>query len=172
VERSVPSSRGGGAPIVRDRTKSGKPRTVPLADIIIPLVRRRCEGKDPDELVFTAPEGGWLNSSNWRRGVRWTKTSRGRRPHDLRHPAATSWLAVGVDVKTVQTWLGHASAELTLNLYGHHLGTDADRTGIARVNAMLGDATGTRAAPVSGDRRAVAQKSRLTCMFLRAREGN
>jgi hypothetical protein len=47
-------------------------------------------------------------------------------------------------VKTVQTWLGHASAELTLNLYCHHPGTDADRAGIARDNAIFGDATGTR----------------------------
>jgi len=44
-----------------------------------------------------------------------------------------------VDVKTVQTWLGHASGELTLNLYGHHLGTDADRAGIARFNGALAE---------------------------------
>jgi hypothetical protein len=49
-----------------------------------------------------------------------------------------------VDVKTVQTWLGHASVELTLNLYGHHLGTDADRAGIARFNRTLGEGRTTR----------------------------
>jgi hypothetical protein len=75
-----------------------------------------------------------------------------------------------VDVKTVQTWLGHASAELTLNLYGHHLGTDADRTGIARVNAMLGDATGTprgrEERPSRVQMSSRLKKSRLTCTFL------
>ena len=38
----------------------------------------------------------------------------------------------------MQAWLGHASAELTLNLYGHHMGTDSDRAGIARINQVLG----------------------------------
>jgi hypothetical protein len=44
----------------------------------------------------------------------------------------------------VQAWLGHASAELTLNLYGHHMGTDSDRAGIARINQVLGKARRTR----------------------------
>jgi len=150
VARSVPASGGGGRPIVRDRPKSGKARTVPLADVLLPVIHRRVEERVADELLFTAPQGGWLVLSNWRRAVRWSTTARGRRPHDLRHTAATAWLAAGIDVKTVQTWLGHASAQLTLNLYGHHMGTDADRAGISRMNAVLGDATGTQPGPVSG----------------------
>jgi hypothetical protein len=47
-------------------------------------------------------------------------------------------LSAGVDVKTVQAWLGHAGAELTLNLYGHHMGTDSERAGIARIKQVLG----------------------------------
>jgi len=35
-------------------------------------------------------------------------------------------------------WPGDASAEWTLDLYRHHLGSDADRAGIARVNHVLG----------------------------------
>jgi hypothetical protein len=42
------------------------------------------------------------------------------------------------------TWLGHVSAELTLNLYGHHMGTDSDRAGIARLNQVLGEGRRTR----------------------------
>ncbi|MDA8302033.1 MAG: site-specific integrase [Actinomycetota bacterium] len=108
------------------------------------VARRWSAGKQPSDLLFTAPQGGWISLSNWRRSVRWSRTSRGRRPHDTRHTAATAWLAAGVDVKTVQTWLGHASVELTLNLYGHHLGTDADRAGIARFNRTLGEGRTTR----------------------------
>ena len=52
----------------------------------------------------------------------------GRRIHDLRHTAACLWLARGVDPVTVQSWMGHASIATT-NLYLHHLGTSADRTG-------------------------------------------
>jgi hypothetical protein len=143
VSRSVPASGGGGKPIVREWTKSGKARIVRVADPLLPVVRRWAEGKQPIDLLFTAPQGGWISLSNWWRSVHWTETSRGRRPHDLRHTAATAWSA-GVDAKTVQAWLGHASAELVLNLYGHHMGTDSDRTGIARMNRALGQ---TRSRP-------------------------
>lgn len=39
--------------------------------------------------------------------------------HELRHTQATLLLANGVDVKTVQTRLGHASASITLGWYAH-----------------------------------------------------
>lgn len=41
--------------------------------------------------------------------------------HELRHTQATQLLASGIDVKTVQNRLGHASASLTLDLYAHSL---------------------------------------------------
>lgn len=39
--------------------------------------------------------------------------------HELRHTQATQLLANGVDMKTVQTRLGHANASITLNWYAH-----------------------------------------------------
>lgn len=39
--------------------------------------------------------------------------------HELRHTQATQLLANGVDVKTVQTRMGHSSASLTLDWYAH-----------------------------------------------------
>lgn len=39
--------------------------------------------------------------------------------HDLRHTHATLLIAGGVDVKTVQTRLGHSSAEITMSVYAH-----------------------------------------------------
>ena len=42
-------------------------------------------------------------------------------PHELRHTQATMLLGNNVDVKTVQTRLGHASSSLTLDIYGHAL---------------------------------------------------
>lgn len=41
--------------------------------------------------------------------------------HDLRHTAATLLLARGMPVKAVSEMLGHSSAAITLNLYGHVL---------------------------------------------------
>ena len=57
------------------------------------------------------------------------------------HTAACLWLARGVDPVTVQTWMGHASIATT-NLYLHHLGTAADKAGLARLNSR-GYAGGT-----------------------------
>ena len=53
-----------------------------------------------------------------------TDTGSGRRIHDLRHTAACLWLARGVDLGTVQAWMGHESIATT-NQYLHFLGTAA-----------------------------------------------
>ncbi|MET4782684.1 hypothetical protein [Glaciihabitans sp. UYNi722] len=58
---------------------------------------------------------------------------------DLRHTAAT----LGVDPKTVQAWLGHSSMTLAVDTYAHYMGQDADIAAIARINAILGDMSGT-----------------------------
>ena len=104
--------------------------------------------------MFPAPEGGYLHAQNWRRAVHWTTTGLGRRPHDLRHTAASLWIAAGVDIKTVSAWLGHSTAKLTLETYGHLMGTDADRAALDRVNRVLGSFTGRAEAfgPVAGER--------------------
>src|ERR1700722_20521421 len=45
----------------------------------------------------------------------------GFRVHDLRHTAASIWLAAGADPKVVQRVLGHACAAMTMDLYGHRV---------------------------------------------------
>ncbi len=40
-------------------------------------------------------------------------------PHQLRHTAASLAIAAGADVKVVQQMLGHGSATMTLDTYGH-----------------------------------------------------
>lgn len=138
VSRSAPD----GEPI-RTVTKGGSARTVPLAADLLPIIQSRLEGKRPDDLLFTNSANARLNGPNWKRSVKWAGHSDGRRVHDLRHTAATLWLSSGVDVKTVQHWLGHSTMTLTVDTYAHWLGTDADVAAIARINAILGDATGT-----------------------------
>ena len=43
----------------------------------------------------------------------------GLHPHMLRHTQATLLIHAGVDMKTVQTRIGHASISTTLDIYGH-----------------------------------------------------
>ena len=58
------------------------------------------------------------------RSVGWSEATTavgvpGFRVHDLRHTAASVWLAAGADPKVVQRVLGHATAAMTMDLYGH-----------------------------------------------------
>lgn len=126
-------------------TKGRRKRTVPLVPAAWAIASSRLYERPPSAYLFTSPGGRQLHESNWKRSVRWSETGMGRRVHDLRHPFATLALQGGLDVKTVQAWLGHASATLTLDLYGHFVTTDADRAGLDRLAGLLGtgDTTGT-----------------------------
>ena len=80
--------------------------------------------KSPGEWLFAAPAGGPLRETNWQRSVSWreAKVIIGRpdlRVHNLRHTAASVWLASGADPKVVQRVLGHATAAMTMDFYGH-----------------------------------------------------
>lgn len=52
-------------------------------------------------------------------------------PHDLRHTAASLAVSAGANVKAVQRMLGHASAAMTLDVYGDLFDDDLDAVAIA-----------------------------------------
>lgn len=149
LSRAVLCSNGGGAMYV-DSLKNRRARTVPLVAAVVPIVERWAEGKPSDGWLFHAPEGGPLRETNWKRSVGWREavTAIGRpqlRVHDLRHTAASVWLGSGADPKVVQRVLGHASAAMTMDLYGHLI----DRN-LWAAAAQLGDMSGT-STPTDGD---------------------
>ena len=125
-------------------TKSGRGRRVPVADRILPILQELSHANPSDSLLFVTQSGHQLHASAVKRTIGWTTMSQGRRIHDLRHTAACLWLARGVDLATVQSWMGHASIATT-DIYLHHLGTGADRTGLDRLNSR-GNTWGTRSA--------------------------
>ena len=66
--------------------------------------------------------GGFINPANfthWWGEFREQAGFPGLKLHELRHTQATLLLANGVDVKTVQTRLGHSSGSVTLDWYAH-----------------------------------------------------
>jgi integrase len=92
----------------------------------------------PEDLVFTAPRGGPLRESKFVPGrfkpavpaanEAIAKLPKDRRPaplpeglrlYDLRHTAASLMIREGASVKAVQRQLGHATASITLDVYGH-----------------------------------------------------
>ena len=88
------------------------------------IIDRWATGKEPEAWLSAAPGGGPLRESNWKRSVGWraARVAAGVpdvRVHDLRHTAASLWLAAGADPKVVQRMLGHATAAMTTDLYGH-----------------------------------------------------
>lgn len=57
-------------------------------------------------------------------------------PHDLRHFYASTLIRSGASIKVVQTRLGHASAKVTLDVYGHLFRDEDDRTRQAIESAL------------------------------------
>ncbi len=65
--------------------------------------------------------------------------------HGLRHAAATAWVAAGVDLRTAQHRLGHATPRLVLELYAHAT-TEADRAAADLMGTRLFGSSETPAA--------------------------
>jgi integrase len=116
------SSKGG--ELFVDTLEGKRARTVPPVAELVPIVDAWARGKESGAWPFAAPPGGPLSESNWKRSVGWTQATRaiGRptlRVHDLWHTCASLWLGAGADPKVVQRILGHASAAMTMDVYGH-----------------------------------------------------
>ncbi|MDT0309268.1 site-specific integrase [Streptomyces sp. DSM 44917] len=111
--------------IYEDTPKDHERRAVPLPAFLIAELKPVLDGREDDELVFSAPRKGPLRAHNFRsrefaRAVKAAGLGgRGVTPHKLRHTAASLAISAGADVKVVQTMLGHASATMTLDVYGH-----------------------------------------------------
>nr|WP_244892744.1 tyrosine-type recombinase/integrase [Mycobacterium asiaticum] len=71
------------------------------------------------------------------------------RLHDLRHTSASLAISEGANVKVVQKLLGHKSAVLTLNRYGHLFPDDLDAVANA-FDAAAGDLRATSNLKVVG----------------------
>ncbi len=103
-----------------------------------------------DGVVFPAPDGGFLRLENFRNRVWLPAVTKARlsplRIHDLRHTCASLAIAAGADVKVLQRMLGHASAALTLDRYGHLLPGQAESVA-SRLDQMARAATPTAATP-------------------------
>jgi integrase len=121
--------------------KSGKARTVPIADALRSyLAEHLLQLGWRDGLIFgttvsrafapTSVAFRALNASGWRRlknpdtgRLRWVGDSElALDPitlHECRHTYASLMIAAGVNAKALSTYMGHANIGITLDLYGH-----------------------------------------------------
>jgi integrase len=121
------------------KTKSGKVRHVPISQDLYALLMRMEPAADPDAPLFDpAWNGRWVStafrrvaSGTVRNGEKVPGVKPGFRFHDLRHDFA-SWLTMGgVNIRGVQTLLGHSDLRMT-ERYSHL----ADRVLAAAVEVL------------------------------------
>jgi integrase len=137
---------------VRGRTIVGTTKTHAARTIALPAFLAQILGEylgtvPRDGLVFPDRVGGPLRVTAWHRRV-FTPSAQDAglvppklRVHDLRHTAASLQIASGAGVKLVQRQLGHLSATMTLDRYGHLFPDELD----ALSNALDGLRTRTPA---------------------------
>lgn len=109
-------------------TKTGKPRTLPIAAPLLKRLNESAQG-ETDELVFTNSKGEAWREAPWgfRQAIKDLKLNKGRTDkrewicfHSLRHTAASMMLATGVDIRTIQSHFGWSTLAM-LQRYTHAL---------------------------------------------------
>lgn len=119
-------------------------RTVPISNQLTAMLKAwklRSKFKTPDDLVFPNDNGNHTSHDNLikrRFGplfdrleaafladpTRFPAPPRRFNWHALRHFAVSSWIEAGFAPKTVQTFAGHASLQVTMDRYGHLFPSD------------------------------------------------
>jgi integrase len=149
VRRSVTYVRKTG--LVEGPTKNHTARTVPVPAFAARLLETEIADRDRGALVFESTRGGGYLTLGQARYA-FTKAATvvggidGVRVHDLRHTCASLAISAGANVKVVQKLLGHKSAVLTLDKYGHLFPDDL---------SAVADALDAAAQTAAGDLRAI-----------------
>ena len=105
-------------------------REIPVSDALVAELKvwkLRSAYSKPDDLIFPNGAGNYINHSNFLNrdlaclfaGDAGGQGSAKFKWHHLRHFAASCWIEAGLQPKTVQTFIGHASLAMTMDLYGH-----------------------------------------------------
>ena len=114
-------------------------RTVPLGKVVVDELAAHLAEYPSEVALFTVPAGTPLAYSVWRHT--WAKVNATAKvdvdTHQLRHFYASALIAGGASVKVIQARLGHASAVITLDTYGH-LWPDDDTLTRTVIDAAFG----------------------------------
>lgn len=125
--------------------KSHERREVPVPRFLAAELTSHVAEKAGAELVFGGIRGGGpIRDAVFRAAAFDAAAQRigmpGLRPHELRHTAASLAIAAGADIKVVQQMLGHSSAAMTLDQYGHLFGDRLDEVADALDHARTAQA--------------------------------
>jgi integrase len=157
IVESVTPVQGEG--LVWGTPKTHQRREVPIPQFLVTELAAHIHGRRADDLVFAGIRNGQpLRVSTFRTAFSAAARAIGvpdLHPHQLRHTAASLAIASGADVKVVQQMLGHSSATMTLDTYGHlfedrldEVGTALDAARSAAQARRISSQAGSRVAPV------------------------
>ena len=112
-------------------------RTVPLsAQLVSALKAWKVKSKfsKPNDLIFPNRHGGYIGHDNLIKR-QFLPLFEGKRFnwHGLRHFAVSTWIEAGLASKTVQTFAGHASLQITMDRYGHLFPSDDHRRAMDQI---------------------------------------
>jgi integrase len=121
-------------------------REVPLSSMLLRSLkerRLRSQFSNASDLIFPNKKGRYMGHDNLvkRRykptletvgvsGINW---------HSLRHYAISTWIEAGLAPKTIQTFAGHSSLQVTMDRYGHLFPSDNHK---AAMDAIAGELMG------------------------------
>jgi integrase len=122
-------------------------RTVPLSSQLIAMLKAwkiRSRFSKSDDLIFANRKGNFLGHDNLvkRRFLPLfdrLPTVERFNWHGLRHFAVSCWIEAGLAPKTVQTFAGHASLQVTMDRYGHLFPSDDHRKAMDQIARGLFD---------------------------------
>jgi integrase len=114
---------GGRMDVSAPKSRASK-RQVAIPSLLASNLEARISGRKSDELVFRAPDGGYLRNGNWRSRKGWTHATRvlgleGVTPHDLRRTFGSLARSAGADLRWIQRAMGHESINTTARIYAH-----------------------------------------------------
>ena len=148
---------GGGQEITVTKTRAGR-RFIDLSPDTLEMVRHYAENyaaRSDHDLVFPTRDGCWQSIRNWRNrgfsraceeaGLMITEKEGGKavdrpkyKPYDLRHFYASMLIDQRVNLKRIQTLMGHRNIQTTLNVYPlPRSGPRPDVAGLSSASGIL-----------------------------------
>lgn len=105
-----------------DSTKNGRHRDVPVSGQLLEDLKTACKGKTAGDYIMTDHNGLPWTKHTWRYVWEKARDASGvvdLDTHELRHTGVSWAIHAGANIKTIQRMCGHASAAMTLDIYGH-----------------------------------------------------
>ena len=139
VVRRVDSYRDEGPP----KSVAGV-RSIPLSTMLVNTLREwrlKSGFKEADDLMFPNEKGRHVSHDNLvKRRLKPTLAQievHGVTWHSLRHYAISTWIEAGLTPKTVQTFAGHSSLQVTMDRYGHLFPSEDHRVAMDAIAGAL-----------------------------------